>query len=165
MKRFLALFLCIIMSLAMVSCGDEETEPSQSTTPSSNQDTTEKEDSGTVYEVSGKSYLADITTVNIAWDEDREVTQIQKDTFIALVKTEFKNSVVAFPSENGVVLSGTNNKSHDFSVQNCDRIDNELCAEVEKKGKIDILIYEDKISFMCDFFSGWYFAVDYMLIK
>lgn len=151
------------MLLAIVSCGEEEAPPSQSSTPSSTQDTEEKEDNVTVYEVSGKSYLADISTINIAWDEDKEFTQIQKDTFMALIKTEFKNSVISFASENSVEMRDTNGKSHDFSAENCDRIDNELFAEIPKKGKIDILIYEDKISFMCDFFKGWYFSIDYKL--
>ncbi len=165
MKKFLILILCLLISFTAVSCGDEETPSSQSTTSSSTQDTGGNEDNVTVYEVSGKSYLADVSTVNIAWDEDREVTQIQKDTFMALIKTEFKSSTISFSSENSVELIGTNNKSHDFTAQDCDRIDNELFAEIDKKGKIDILIYEDKISFICDFFSGWYFSIDYKLVK
>ena len=86
----------------------------------------------------------------------------QQETFIALVKTEFKGSEITFVDENTIELSGTNFGNHDF-VADCERIMNELYAEVERKGKIDILIYEDKVSFMCDFFSGWYLSIDYKL--
>ena len=166
MKRFLAIFLCVLLSLGMLSCNKEEgTTPttqggSTSTTKQPSGSTEPKE----IYEVTGKTYYVDLSTINVGWDEDSEPTQIKKETFIALIKNEFGSSVITFTDGNGFVLSGTNNGNHNATATDCQRADNELYAELEN-GVIDIMIYEDKVVVFSDLFAkGWgmYFSLDYV---
>ena len=153
------------MLVAFASCNDEREAENNNTSVSSTQPSSDKEtENKVIYEVSGKTYTVDMSTINVAWDEDNEPTQIKKDTFIALMKTELGKSTIVFTGENSFIMSGTNNQNHDFTADSCERIDNELFKEIEGKGNVDVLIYEDKISFLCDFFvKGWgmYISIDY----
>ena len=62
-------------------------------------------------------------------------------------------------------MSGTDNGNNDFVAEDCERQDNELFKEIEGKGNVDVLIYEDKVSFMCDFFNGYQILIEYNLVK
>lgn len=150
MKKIIALALCIVLVGCFVSCGSDDSEPVE------------------IINVTGNKYKVDLETVNIAWDEGKEPTQYQKDTFIAAVKTWFANSQITFENENSFSLFGTNNETHDFYAENCERVDNELYKELRMRGNVDVLILEDKVSFLCDFFlKGWgmYLSMDYVLVK
>ncbi len=150
MKRIIALALCVIFVLSFVACGCEDEEPVK------------------IIKVTGKTYEVDLKTINIAWDDGKEPSQYQKETFMAAVKTWFAGSKITFTDENSFSLSGTNNGTHDFFAENCERIDNELVKELRMRGKVDILILENKVSFLCDFFvKGWgmYLSIDYNLSK
>ena len=150
MKKILALILCILFVLPLVSCGEEETETVE------------------IINVTGNTYKVDLATINIAWDEGKEPTKYEKETFIASIKSWFGNSKIIFSSENSFSLSGTNNQTHDFYAESCERVDNELFKELKMRGNVDVLILDGKVSFLCDFFvKGWgmYVSIDYMLEK
>ena len=150
MKRTIALILCLITALSFVGCGCIVDEPVE------------------VLNVSGKTYVVDLETINIAWEEGSEPTQYSQDTFINSVKTWYANSQITFENENSFSLSGTNNGTYDFYAENCERVDNELYKELRLRGNVDVVIYEDKVSFLCDFFlKGWgmYLSIDYKLSK
>ena len=165
-KKIICLLLCLIIALTLVSCNDEEKpEGDKPTTNSSQPNKENSTDNKVIYKVSGKEYKVDMSTINVAWDEDNAPTQINKDYFISLMKTEFGSSKITFTSENSFTLTGTNNQNHDFEAMDCERIDNELFKEIATKGNVDVLIYEDKVSFLCDFFvKGWgmYISIDYV---
>ena len=166
MKRFLALFLMFILALSCISCNDEK-KPSSSSNGASTESSTKDENQDETpkgHKIAGNSYVADIDTLNVGKEAGAN-SSMPQNTFIAFIKSEFKNSKIEFPDENAVSLTGTNNKNHDFSVQDCTRLENELFAEIKGKGNIDILIYEDKVSFMCDFFKGWQISIDYKIVK
>lgn len=150
MKKIIALILCLITVFTLVGCGCVIDEPVE------------------VIEVTGKTYVVDLETINIAWEEGSEPSQYNKDTFLTSVKTWYANSQIAFENENSFSLSGTNNGTYDFYAENCERIDNELYKELRLRGNVDVVIYEDKVSFLCDFFlKGWgmYLSIDYKLVK
>lgn len=150
MKRAFALVLCIVLVFCLVACSCESEEPVE------------------IINVTGNKYSVDLKAINIAWDEGKEPTQYQKETFISAVKTWFAGSEITFENENSFSLSGTNNGTHDFYAENCDRVDNELVKELRMRGKVDVLILENKVSFLCDFFvKGWgmYLSIDYNLAK
>ncbi len=150
MKRIIALSLCLIIAFTCVACGEDEGEP---VTP---------------IEVTGKTYLADMESINVAWDDGKTPNEIKQNDFIASVKKWYKDSKITFTNENSFTLSGTNNGNYDLSVTDCDRIDNELYKELRMQGKVDVIIYEDRVSFLCDFFvKGWgmLLSIDYKLVK
>ncbi len=156
-------FLC----LAFVSCSDDE-----ATTDSTSQPITSgTEEPPEIISVKGKAYKADISTINIAWDSDGdEPTQIQQDFFIATLKVKYAESVISFSDENSFVLTGTKDGFDDLVVESCDRQYNELFRKIDKLGNVDVVIEEDKVSFLADFFKGangikMYFSIDYVLIK
>lgn len=166
-KIILVLLLLITVIILCASCGDDGdgTTPTTitATTPSTQPIVPE-----VIYEVTGKSYKADMTTVNIAWDEDNEPTQYQKDTFEAFLKANFGESLIAFSSESSFTLSGTYHSLYDIVANDCDRVDNELFKRIEKQGNVDVVIEDGKISFLSDcFVNGWkmYFSIDYLLVK
>ena len=149
MKKTLAVLMCIISIFCCVACGEE----SEQATP---------------IEVTGKTYLADMESINVAWDDGKTPNEIKQNDFIASVKKWYKDSKITFTNESSFVLSGTNNGNYDLSVTDCDRIDNELYKELRMQGKVDVIIYEDRVSFLCDFFvKGWgmYLSIDYVLVK
>lgn len=165
MKRVLCLILCLITIFSFIACNNEEEPKDTKPTTSSSQQANNEEDKKVIYKVSGKEYKVDMSTINVAWDEDNAPTQINKDYFISLMKTEFGSSKIIFSSENSFTLTDTNNQNHDFEATDCERIDNELFKEIATKGNVDVLIYEDKVSFLCDFFvKGWgmYISIDYV---
>lgn len=150
MKRIIALILCLVTVLALVACGCDDEEPVE------------------IINVTGNTYNVDLTTINIAWDEGKEPSKYQQETFIAAVKTWYAGSKITFTDENSFSLGNTNNENYDFYAENCDRIDNELYKELRMQGNVDVVIYEDKVSFLCDFFlKGWgmYLSIDYNLAK
>ncbi len=163
--KALCLIFCLITVCSFSACKDKGEQEGQTPPVSSSQPSDKEEDKKVVYKVSGKEYKADMSTINVAWDEDNEPTQIMKDTFIALMRTELGNSKITFSDESSFTFSGTNNKNHDFEAISCERIENELFDEIEGKGNVDVLIYKDKVSFLCDFFvKGWgmYISIDYV---
>ena len=163
-SKVMCLILCFATMFSFVACNDREQKDNIPPTSSSQQANVE-DDEKIIYKVSGKEYKVDMSTINVAWDENKAPTQIMKDTFIALMKTEFGSSKIIFSSENSFTLTGTNNQNHDFEAMDCERIDNELFKEIATKGNVDVLIYEDKVSFLCDFFvKGWgmYISIDYV---
>lgn len=165
LKRIICLILSLVIALFLVACGKENEENENKAPVSSSTQGGKEEDKKVIYNVSGKEYKADMSTINVAWDEDNAPTQIMKDTFIALMKTEFGGSKITFTSENSFTLTDTNNQNHDLEATDCERIDNELFKEIAAKGNVDLLIYEDKVSFLCDFFvKGWgmYISIDYV---
>lgn len=150
MKRIMALALSVIFIFSLVACSCDNEEPVE------------------VIKVSGKTYTADLTTINIAWDDGKEPSQYQKETFISAVKTWYNGSKITFADENSFSLFDTNNGTYDFYAENCQRTNNELVKELKMRGKVDVLILEDKVSFLCDFFvKGWglYLSIDYNLEK
>ena len=151
MKRIIALILCLvtIMSFVACSCDDEE-------------------EAVEAIEVTGNVYTVDLETINVAWDDGKEPSQYQKETFIAAVKTWYSGSQITFSDENSFSLSGTNSSTYDFYAEGCDRVDNELYKELRMRGSVDVVIYENKVSFLCDFFlKGWgmYLSIDYNIAK
>ncbi|MBO4983247.1 MAG: hypothetical protein J6D23_04245 [Clostridia bacterium] len=165
MKRIICLIFCLIAAFSLVACNNDEEPKDTKPTTSSSQQANNEEDKKVIYKVSGKEYKVDMSTINVAWDEDNAPTQINKDNFISLMKNEFGSSKITFTSENSFTLTGTNNQNHDFEATDCERIDNELFKEIATKGNVDVLIYEDKVSFLCDFFvKGWgmYISIDYV---
>ena len=151
MKKIIAPLLCLIIILACVSCGEEEAQTST-----------------TYIEVTGKTYKADMSTVNFAWEEGKTQNEIKQNDFLASIKNWYANSQITFTDENSFTLSGTNNGNYDFIAEGCDRIDNELYKELRMLGNVDVVVYEDRVSFLCDFFvKGWgmYLSIDYVLVK
>lgn len=152
MKRIIALALCLIMALLMVSCSEEE----------------EEKEPQEIYKVTGNTYKADVTTINVGKDEGENInTNAQRD-FIANIKSWFGESKITFTSENSFSLTGTNNGMHDFVAEDCQRDDNELFKEIKLRGNVDVLVGKDKVSMYCDFFYkgwGWYISIDYTLVK
>ena len=168
MKRILLIALCLILFI-LAGCGEENGEKSEASQPNNTTDTSSSQTSSsqkdTAIKVSGKSYKADTGTINLAWDKDgKEPTQYEIDTFKTRIKVEFANSVIRFTDESSFTLTGTNNQIHDISVENCERIENELFKEISR-GSVDIIINEDKISFLFDFYTDWYVSIDYNIIK
>ena len=168
-KRVLAIILCVLTVFCLFSCGGatETTGTEESTQSQATQKPATSGKPTEIYNVTGKSYRVDTSTINIGWNEGEEPTQIQKDTFIALVKNEFGVSEVKFSDESSFELTKTNNSNHNASAQNCQRAENEMYAELSN-GSIGIMVFEDKITMYCDFFAkGWgmYFSIDYLEIK
>ena len=151
----------------LVSCGDTETTETTATTSSSQ--TTETKEPPVTVEVSGKSYKADISTVNIAWDDGvDEPTQYQRETFVAWLKTHFGESVITFNDEKSFILSKTKSGLYDMVVDDCERMYNELFKTIPRLGNVDVVVENGKLSFLSDFFlNGWgmYFSIDYVLIE
>ena len=148
MKRIIALSLCLICLFLFVACGCE--------------------DPVELIPVTGKTYKVDLESVNVAWDEGKTPNEIKQSDFISSVKLWYKDSEIKFTNESSFVLSGTNNGNYDLSVTDCDRVDNELYKELRLQGKVDVIIYEDRVSFLCDFFvKGWgmLLSIDYKLVK
>ena len=157
-----------ISAAAISRCSEDKGDTSQTTatTPKPTIKPTPDPSGGDVeYEVGGKEYIADLATLQYALDEDNEASDFQKETFINTVKIYFKDSKITFTGENSFTMSGTNNGNNDFVAENCERKDNELFKAIEGKGNVDLLIYEDKVSFMCDFFDGYQILIDYKLVK
>lgn len=151
MKRIIALALCLITVFSFVSCG-----------------CVKEEEVVEAIKVTGNIYKVDLETVNIAWEDGNEPTQYEKDTFLSSVKAWYEGSEITFSDESSFSLSGTNNGTYDFYAESCERIDNELYKELRLRGNVDVVIYEDKVSFLCDFFlKGWgmYLSIDYKLSK
>ena len=163
MKRIIAVFLCLIMLVCLISCGNDETETSVPKSENTTESSTTEADA---ISVSGKRFNVKIDTINVAYDKEKyEHTQYEIDTFKALRKLEFKNSYIVFNGENSFELRGTNNQIHDLSAEDCERIENELFKETSK-GNVDILILNEKeISFLFDFFEGWLVSIDYELAE
>lgn len=164
-KRIICLLLCLIIALTLVSCNEEEScEGNKPTTNSSQPNKENSTDNKVIYKVSGKEYRADITTLNIAWEEGEAPTKIEQDQFVSLMKVKFENSKIVFLDESSFTMCDTNNQNDDFTASNCDRVENELFKEIKGRGNVDVLIYENKVSFLCDFFvKGWgmYISIDY----
>ena len=162
MKRIIALALCAVIGLALASCGDEGTTVTTTTTSSITVP-------DVIYKIAGNTYKADISSINVAWDEGgEEPSKYQQETFIAFLKANLGDSVITFSKENSFTLSETNGSMYDLVADDCDRIYNELYKTVSKRGNVDVVIEENKISFLCDFFiSGWgmYFSMEYKLVK
>lgn len=169
-KRILSLILCLLMVLSLFSCKEEETTDTTDATAGENTATTTKKPTSAtdgkptqIYEVTGKTYIADTTTINFGWEEGEEPTQIKKDTFKAFVKTEFGKAKITFTGEKSFELTMTNNGNHDIAAGECERQDNELFKALSQ-GTVDIIIHEDKVTFYCDFFAsawGMYFSMDF----
>lgn len=152
MKKIIAIVLCLVTLFSFVacSCNKEEKVPVDQIS------------------VTGKKYKVDLSTVNIAWDEGKEPSSIKQMDFISSVKQWYKDSTIEFTSENTFSLGGTNNALYDIYAENCERIDNELYKELRLRGKVDVMVYENKVTFLCDFFlKGWgmYLSIDYILEK
>lgn len=167
-KKIILLTLCAALVTVFASCGEDETAGTTTTTlivPP----TGETQEPPKTIEVSGKSYKMDKTTINVAWEEGgEEPTQYQQETFVAHLKALFGESVITFTDENSFIMSGTDGGQLDFEAQNCDRVYNELYQKIGKLGNVDVVIENEKISFLSDFFIvGWkmYFSIDYTLIK
>ena len=162
MKRIIAILLCLIMLIVLISCGDDTVE-SESTKDSTTESSTNQTET---ISVTGKRYNVNIETVNIAYDQEQyEHTQYEIDTFKTLRKIEFKDSYIVFTDDNSFQLIGTNNQINDITVTDCERIDNELFKET-KNGNVDILIINEKeISFLFDFYEGWLVSIDYELAE
>ena len=148
MKRIIAIILCLIGMLACVACGSD----------------TEVQ----VISVTGKTYKVDLESINIAWEEGKTPNEIKQNDFVASVKTWYKDSEIKFTNENSFSLSNTSGGNYDFVASECDRIDNELFKELRFVGNVDVVVYEDRVSFLCDsFVKGWgmYLSIDYKLVK
>ena len=174
MKKILIVLSVIICLILVSSCGDEtetpasssSSVPASSATQSSEKDT-EKVDPVAVIEVTGKKYAVDLSTVNIAYEESDKPTQVEIDYFKAQINTWFANSTIEFTNETSFVLSGTESERNDVVATGCARKDNELFLTIAGKGNVDVVIYEGKVSYLCDFyFKGWgmYFSIDYKLV-
>ena len=169
--RYIVLVLLLlgiigITAAAISRCSEENADTTTTTTPKPTITPSPDPNGGNVkYEVNGNEYVADLSTFQYALDEDNEASDIQKEIFENIVKTSFKNSKITFTGENSFILSGTDNGNNDFVAEDCERQDNELFKEIEGKGNVDVLIYEDKVSFMCDFFNGYQILIEYNLVK
>lgn len=150
MKRIVALVMCLMCIFLCAACGEEE-------------------EGGTeILSVTGKTYSVDLESINVAWDDGKTPNEIKQNDFISSVKVWYKSSKITFTDENSFTLSNTNNGMYDFVASGCDRIDNELYKEIRLQGKVDVMLYEDKVSFLCDFFvKGWgmLLSIDYNLVK
>ena len=161
-RIILILLLSVAMLFVLVSCGDDG-ETTGSTV------TTGTEAPPTIIDVAGKVYKADITTVNVAWDEgDEEPSQYKQETFVALLKTIYANSVIEFTSETSFTLKGTKDGLWDIVAEDCDRMYNELFQSITKFGNVDVVVEDGTVSFLSDCFvdkEGWgmYFSIDYTL--
>lgn len=151
MKRIIGLILCLLTLFSVVACScNKEQEPSEQIS------------------VTGKKYKVDLSSINIAWEEGKEPSSIKQMDFISSIKQWYKDSIIEFTNENTFSLSNTNNGLYDIYAENCERVDNELVKELRLRGKVDVMIYEDKVTLFCDFFvKGWgmYLSIDYILEK
>ena len=170
-KRIVAIVAIVLLLIGIIYYGDKILSSvgnnNNGTSDSSTQSSKNPGESIKVIEVSGKEFVADMSTLNVAWDEGNEPTDIQKNNFMNMIKTWFGSSVISFQGETSLTMTGTNNGNNDFVAENCERIDNELFKEISK-GNIDIIVYEDKVSFLCDFFvKGWgmYVSIDYKIVQ
>ena len=79
-KRIVAITAIIVFLAVAIYCGDRMlSSPSESTSSSNTGNTTDTQKPQlTIIEVSGKTYVADLTTLNIAWDENDEPTENEK---------------------------------------------------------------------------------------
>ena len=167
--RLLALMLLFVI-IMLASCGDvDDTQATETTTTTGASQTTETTEPPVTIQVAGKSYKADVTTVNIAWDDlADEPTQYNQETFVAWLKTHFGESVITFTDESSFILSGTKSGLYDMAVDGCERMYNELFKTIPKRGNVDVVVEDGKLSFLSDIFlSGWgmYFSIDYVLIE
>lgn len=168
-KRVIAVVAVVLLLAVAIYCGDRMlSTPSDSTGSSNTGNTVDTQNpQPTIFKVSGKTYVADLTTLNIAWDEKDEPTENNKTNFSNMIKNWFTSSVISFDSETSFALSGTANAMNDFVATDCEREDNELFKKLSQ-GNVDVIIYEDKVSFLCDFFVkswGMYISIDYKLVQ
>ena len=164
-KRIIIIAVMLLLFALLIYCGDRMLRnPSNRDDNTPNSTESSQKPPATIYKVSGKEYVADISTINIAWDEGEEPTDIQKTNFINMIKKGFGSSVITFENENSFTMTGTDNANHDFVATECERVENELYKEISK-GNVDVVISEGKISFLCDFFikQGFYISIDYKL--
>ena len=170
-KRIVAITAIVLLLIGIIYYGDQilggAGNNNNGTSDSSTQSSKNPGEPIKVIEVSGKEFVADMSTLNVAWDEGNEPTDIQKNYFMNMIDVWFGSSVISFQGETSLTMTGTDNGNHDFVAADCERIDNELFKEISK-GNIDVIVYEDKVSFLCDFFvKGWgmYVSIDYKIVQ
>ena len=170
-KRIVAIAAIVLLLIGIIYYGDKILSNVGSGNNVGTNNSTQSSKNPTepvkIIEVSGKEFAADMSTLNIAWDESNVPTDIQKNYFMNMIDVWFGSSVISFQSETSFTMTGTDNGNHDFVAEDCERIDNELFKEISK-GNIDVIVYEDKVSFLCDFFvKGWgmYVSIDYKIVQ
>lgn len=164
-KRIVVIAVIVLLLAVLIYCGDRMLRnPSDRQEGTGNSTQSSQKPQVTIYNVTGKEYVADITSLNIAWDEGEEPTEIQKVNFMNMIKKGFASSVITFQDENSFTMTGTDNSNHDFVAEGCERQENELFKKISK-GNVDVVISEGKVSFLCDFFikQGFYISIDYKL--
>ena len=165
MKKILAIILCLITLFSFVACGCSNQAAQQE---QNQQGQNQQQIPVQIINVAGNTYKVDLTTLNIAWEEDKEPSEVKKNDFMSSIKEWYKDSQITFDSEYSFVLSGTNNALYDLDADDCLREDNELYKEFRLRGNVDIMVYDDRVVFLCDFFlKGWgmYLSIDYLLVK
>ncbi|MBO5313533.1 MAG: hypothetical protein J6B29_06155 [Clostridia bacterium] len=168
MKKLFAFLLTVIVAMCLISCNSDDGENrdngnTQSSAPT--QDVT-SDSVHTGIEVTGNSYTADIESINLAWGEDDNPTDIEITNFKQMIKQIYKDSKIIFTSEDSFQLTGTVSDSiHGILAQDCTRDGNEFFTEIPKKGNADIVVSEDKLCLWFDFYQGWIVSIDYKLEK